>query len=385
MNKSVKPLLLIIAFLFSLPAIALGNGLKGRVDGNKEVIANFVNGKMNGWSATYDGDDTYYIKYLNGSRLEGVVIRNGFVKIRFKQNNGNNVLGAIYLSDGRVFKGKFDLRENSKFGLWKLSNQKLNGVITYPTQFKERKYYGKVEFWRGKEVDRDGFGVVEYEDGKLESGDYLREFVGKSQKMSPATSAIVGVLTLGLTAASQASDRLSQEKLIREMKAIENEVNVFLDGFSYEDEVMKLEVAYYEKSSKEEEKKTNLEMKKYKSQCKAFGYVEFNKDGSPSSDFNKCVQETFFKMEELKIIEQAKINEIEQQRQIEVERTKAIREENKKRQKAEDAQRRDQAINSYLDRQQRRVDSLNQGIRNNAPVTCTTGPPLGGYVSTTCR
>ena len=385
MNKSVKPLLLIIAFLFSLPAIALGNGLKGRVDGNKEVIANFVNGKMNGWSATYDGDDTYYIKYLNGSRLEGVVIRNGFVKIRFKQNNGNNVLGAIYLSDGRVFKGKFDLRENSKFGLWKLSNQKLNGVITYPTQFKERKYYGKVEFWRGKEVDRDGFGVVEYEDGKLESGDYLREFVGKSQKMSPATSAIVGVLTLGLTAASQASDRLSQEKLIREMKAIENEVNVFLDSFSYEDEVMKLEVAYYEKSSKEEEKKTNLEMKKYKSQCKAFGYVEFNKDGSPSSDFNKCVQETFFKMEELKIIEQAKINEIEQQRQIEVERTKAIREENKKRQKAEDAQRRDQAINSYLDRQQRRVDSLNQGIRNNAPVTCTTGPPLGGYVSTTCR
>ncbi len=385
MNKSVKPLLLIIAFLFSLPAIALGNGLKGRVDGNKEVIANFVNGKMNGWSATYDGDDTYYIKYLNGSRLEGVVIRNGFVKIRFKQNNGNNVLGAIYLSDGRVFKGKFDLRENSKFGLWKLSNQKLNGVITYPTQFKERKYYGKVEFWRGKEVDRDGFGVVEYEDGKLESGDYLREFVGKSQKMSPATSAIVGVLTLGLTAASQASDRLSQEKLIREMKAIENEVNVFLDSFSYEDEVMKLEVAYYEKSSKEEEKKTNLEMKKYKSQCKAFGYVEFNKDGSPSSDFNKCVQETFFKMEELKIIEQAKINEIEQQRQIEVERTKAIREENKKRQKAEDAQRRDQAINSYLDRQQRRVDSLNQGVRNNAPVTCTTGPPLGGYVSTTCR
>ena len=55
------------------------------------------------------------------------------------------------------------------------------------------------------------------------------------------------------------------------MKAIENKVNVFLDGFSYEDEVMKLEVAYYDKSSKEEEKKTNLEMKKYKSQCKAFG------------------------------------------------------------------------------------------------------------------
>ena len=267
----MKPLLLTIALLFSLPAHALGNGLQGRVDGNKEVIANFVIGKMNGWTATYDGDDTYYIKYLNGSILEGEVIRNGLVKIRFKQNNGNNVLGAIYLSDGRVFKGKFDLRENSKFGLWKLSNQKLNGVITYPTQFKERKYYGKVEFWRGKEVDRDGFGVVEYENGKLASGDYIREFVGKSQKINPASSAIVGVLTLGLSTVSQASDRLSQEKLIREMKAIENEVNVFLDGFSYEDEVMKLEVAYYDKSSKEEEKKTNLEMKKYKSQCKAFG------------------------------------------------------------------------------------------------------------------
>ena len=63
------------------------------------------------------------------------------------------------------------------------------------------------------------------------------------------------MLTLGLSTVSQASDRLSQEKLIREMKAIENEVNVFLDGFSYEDEVMKLEVAYYDKSSKEEEKK----------------------------------------------------------------------------------------------------------------------------------
>ena len=298
----MKPLLLTIALLFSLPALALGNGLQGRVDGNKEVIANFVIGKMNGWTATYDGDDTYYIKYLNGSILEGEVIRNGLVKIRFKQNNVNNVLGAIYLSDGRVFKGKFDLRENSKFGLWKLSNQKLNGVITYPTQFKERKYYGKVEFWRGKEVDRDGFGVVEYENGKLASGDYIREFVGKSQKINPASSAIVGVLTLGLSTVSQASDRLSQEKLIREMKAIENEVNVFLDGFSYEDEVMKLEVAYYDKSSKEEEKKTNLEMKKYKSQCKAFGYVEFNKDGSPSSDFNACVKEAYFKAEELRVL-----------------------------------------------------------------------------------
>ena len=87
----MKPLLLTIALLFSLPALALGNGLQGRVDGNKEVIANFVIGKMNGWTATYDGDDTYYIKYLNGSILEGEVIRNGLVKIRFKQNNGNNV------------------------------------------------------------------------------------------------------------------------------------------------------------------------------------------------------------------------------------------------------------------------------------------------------
>ena len=78
------------------------------------------------------------------------------MKIIFKQNNGNNVLGAIYLPDGRIFKGKFDLIAYDK-----LLDQKINGVIVYPATFREGLLVG-LNF-EGTEVDRDGFGVTIYE------------------------------------------------------------------------------------------------------------------------------------------------------------------------------------------------------------------------------
>ena len=69
-NFKMKPLLLTIAFLFSLPALALGNGLQGRVDGNKEVI-------MWRWSCA---------KYSTLSRRYGLTLR-------VLQSKGENRLG----------------------------------------------------------------------------------------------------------------------------------------------------------------------------------------------------------------------------------------------------------------------------------------------------
>ena len=348
-------------------------------------IARFERDTANGWTIMNTDHGTSYIEYKYSSRKSGILLKNNEPWIIFKKTGGGaeNVAGAIFLPDGRVFKGIFKLSLKNEFILPR--QKKVRGTVLYPEESAYAKYYGEVEIWANKQVDLDGFGVMALKNGESSGGDYLRDGAGVVNRVGAATSVLTGVFTLGLSTAMQVSDRRGADDLVQNLSALEGEVDEFLNDFAVSSEVAQLEADYSELVSNAETRTANAAMEKYKQQCRGFGYTERDANGNTLPEFSKCVQETFFKMEELKVIEQTKALEMEQERQFQSERTKMLREDNKKRQSAEDYQRKLNTVNSYLDREQRRIDALNQGIRNNAPITCTTGPPMGGYVNTTCR
>ena len=117
----------------------------------------------------------------------------------------------------------------------------------------------------------------------------------------------------------------------------------------------------------------NQKLAEYKKTCIAFGN-EVKADGRYSDGLKSCMQDLYLKDKEL-----ASANEIEKIKANTAAKKSAA--EVKQKSKSINLG----AINSYLDIEQRRIDALNQGIRNNAPITCTTSPPMGGYVNTTCR
>lgn len=299
----MKILIPILFLFYSISAWASDNGFNKSQDGNNEFLANYVDGKVEGWSVTRTDNSNYYIKYSEGLRTVGVIIKNNQVKIIFKQNNGNNVLGAIYLPDGRIFKGKFDLIAYDK-----LLDQKIYGVIVYPATFKEKAYYGRVEFWRGTEVDRDGFGVTIYEDNKIEPGDYEREFPGKSKKLNLERSLVKGVFTLGLSTAGQLKNRIiGQDKLIKEMKAIEDQVDNFLNNFNYKVEISNVDKSFPKNFKDKKNKSSNFEISEFKSLCTSFGYNEFNSDGTSSKEFKECLKETYYESQKLKLLQNGSV------------------------------------------------------------------------------
>ena len=67
--------------------------------------------------------------------------------------------------------------------------------------------------------------------------------------------------------------------------------------------------------------KANL-IKEYRSLCRGFGFSDKNPDGSASADFGKCVQDMYFKAEELKIKERAENKRIENEKLVADERLK---------------------------------------------------------------
>ena len=378
----------------------LKNGVRSGV-GSEPVpggrrIAFFENGSVSGWTVS-DGElGSSFIKYKGGVRQEGILLKNNQPFATFKKSLGGKpsdmVLGKVFFPDGRVFKGEFLLDSKNEF---RFPDQKVDGVFVFPDYSDKEKYFGGVEFWRKGEIDLDGFGIIKMRNGTSANRDFVREFPGKSMELPPMASvgnAIAGIITLGLITAKQTKDRLGAGKLEADMLSLEAKVENALRDFSISTDVAHLTEQYNAKIKESELEETAMSIESYRRHCREFGYSEFDAEGNVLPQFRECLKETFYKMEEIRTLREAKRMEVEQQAASDAEEMRIKRNEVELQKslalsqiKSQKSQRSLNAINSYLDREYARINALNKSLRGNAPVICSTGPAVGGYLNTTCR
>ena len=90
------------------------------------------------------------------------------------------------------------------------------------------------------------------------------------------------------------------------MKAIEDQVDKFLNNFNYKVEISNVEKSF-PKNFKDKNKNNNFEVSEFKSLCKSFGYNEFNSDGTSSKDFKECLKETYYESQKLKLLQNGSV------------------------------------------------------------------------------
>ena len=90
------------------------------------------------------------------------------------------------------------------------------------------------------------------------------------------------------------------------MKAIEDQVDNFLNNFNYKVEISNVEKSF-PKNFKDKNKNNNFEISEFKSLCTSFGYNEFNSDGTSSKEFKECLKETYYESQKLKLLQNGSV------------------------------------------------------------------------------
>ena len=358
------------------------NGVGSLELANGKLIARFEDNNVQGWAINDTEDAIEYLFFEDGQIMAGKKrltlsgSRNLSFIITFKTDNLSETSPAqIELADGRIFIGRLKI-ENGIVP----DKYKGRGAIYYPNNSSKDVYYGEVEVWTGG-VDAHGVGRLRMKSGKIDDAEWWRSTPGNSKRRSDGIPGriIAGVITLGLTEVGRLGEDILEIAKASEFEA--NEAANILNSINFLNDTQKLFNEYSSNLSIWNKKKISSTFDQYREKCLAFGYQK------NSSEISDCMKDLYTKAQELEVLERVKAEELRVTKEIKNNEAKALANIAERRDRIESNRSSLNAINSYLDREQRRRDALNTRISNQtiikSPTNCTSRR-IGNTVNTRC-